>query len=418
MRIYHTTKQKDDTKKIFDTFSEHCKQIYLVGGAVRDLLLGEEPDDLDFATDALPVEMEEWFEKTVMVGARYGTVAAILGRDSYEITTFRTEGGYSDSRHPDDLQFTGDMATDASRRDFTVNAFYMDQNGAIFDRHGGLADLKKGIVRCIGSPSKRFEEDPLRKWRCIRFAAEKRFEIEAQTRRAIDFDPNTDAISIERINAEFTRILMTEKVNWGGYLLVRSGLLPSLINRILPQTPAFSELELIETFELMYLLPKKLPLRLAALTRIMDEETRHTFLTELRFPTRIIAETESYCRCDGITIENGVPAFKQAAAQIGKTNLLDFAALQEGIARFSGNHDKIHKAEETTKLAQDIVFRDEPLVRKDLQINGSVLLLMGYERTDIAEALAYLLDCVYMDPSLNNRHDLKRLLRDRGKIND
>ena len=161
---------------LFQVFRKHHKQLFIVGGAVRDMLLGQIPSDYDFTTDALPDEVESWFEHTIIVGKHFGTIGVIIDKKVYEITTFRKEASYADGRHPDEVLFTDDVREDVSRRDFTINGLLMDEHGCIFDYVGGLEDIKNGMVRCIGDPKRRFEEDRLRKWRCIRLAAEKRME--------------------------------------------------------------------------------------------------------------------------------------------------------------------------------------------------------------------------------------------------
>lgn len=402
----------EDVAHIFDVFERHGKELYIVGGAVRDLLLGLDVHDIDFTTDALPLEIANWFEKTVTVGARYGTVAVILNGRSYEITTYRAEDSYSDGRHPDALAFGVSAEEDVRRRDFTMNALLMDKNGAVIDWCGGLGDIKNGIVRAIGNSDRRFEEDELRKWRCVRFAAEKGFEIDPATRRSIDYDPSTDNVSLERIREELSRILLSEKVNWGGYLLVRSGLYPSLLLRLLPDylERIDDEQDLIAPFEQMYFMKNHLSARLAALTLMMEEDEARHFLTHLGYATKIVREVLAFKRAFGVTAEDGVIAYKKMAAEIGRDQLFDLCDLQSAAAFVDGDRQKLYELSKTLRLAQEIYYHPEPLTRRDLKINGSVLKLLGYQNTEIKDALAYLLLRVYEDPSLNTREKLKALL--------
>ena len=146
-------------------------EAYLVGGSVRDIVMGKAPGDTDITTDALPRQTEKVFRnfKVVKTGLKHGTVTVFIEGEPAEITTYRTEGKYTDLRHPDNVTFTRNLNLDLQRRDFTVNALCMDKNGDIVDLHGGMADIDKRIIRCVGDPEKRFAEDPLRILRAVRF---------------------------------------------------------------------------------------------------------------------------------------------------------------------------------------------------------------------------------------------------------
>lgn len=190
---------------------------YAVGGCVRDSLLGLEPHDWDFATSALPGDIERVFNdmRTVDFGKRYGTIAVIIGKEQYEITTYRVDGDYSDARHPDMVRFSSSLSDDLSRRDFTVNAMaYNDEEGLI-DPYGGMADLEYGVIRCVGVPSERFCEDALRILRALRFASTLGFSIEPATAEAILKGRRLlTEIAPERIAAELMKLLCGEKVDF------------------------------------------------------------------------------------------------------------------------------------------------------------------------------------------------------------
>ena len=179
---------------------------YAVGGCVRDSLLGCAPQDWDICTSAAPEQTEACFaaDRTILTGARYGTVTVVRGGVPYEITTFRAEAGYADSRHPDRVDFLRELAPDLARRDFTVNAMAADAAGAVTDLFGGQDDLRRGVIRCVGDPAERFAEDALRMLRALRFAARLSFRIDGEIeearafrrsgqRRAVAVQPECDA---------------------------------------------------------------------------------------------------------------------------------------------------------------------------------------------------------------------------------
>ena len=200
----------EDYRIILEKLEENGKEAYLVGGYVRDLLLGLSPKDCDIATNALPEETEQIFSDypVIRTGIKHGTVTVLLHGQPYEITTYRLDGNYSDRRHPDSVQFTASIEEDLSRRDFTVNAMALSQNGKIIDPYGGRADLKKRIIRCVGDPWKRFEEDALRILRALRFSSVFGFPLEEKTAKAAKEQKEAlSLISKERLFSELKKAL-------------------------------------------------------------------------------------------------------------------------------------------------------------------------------------------------------------------
>ena len=176
----------ESLKALSSIFIDHGFSLYLVGGAVRDYLLSKPSHDYDFTTDARPEEIKSMFRHTIDTGIKHGTVTVLFKGESYEITTFRTESDYSDSRHPDSVTFVRSLSEDLKRRDFTINAFALDiSKGEIIDEHGGFEDLKNGVIRAIGNPEERFKEDALRIMRAARFSAKLGFKIEENTKNAM-----------------------------------------------------------------------------------------------------------------------------------------------------------------------------------------------------------------------------------------
>lgn len=186
-------------------------QAYAVGGCIRDSVLGRKPNDWDICTDAKPDQIEKLFSdfKCVAVGKAHGTIGVIADGVCYEITTFRQEGGYTDNRHPDWVSFTKDVKQDLARRDFTINAMAYHPDAGLIDPNGGLEDCRMGIVRCVGIPAVRFEEDGLRSLRCVRFASQLGFSIERETEAAVKQQAELlENISRERIGEEWRKAVI------------------------------------------------------------------------------------------------------------------------------------------------------------------------------------------------------------------
>lgn len=203
---------------------------YPVGGCVRDLLLGREPGDVDICTAAHPEAVMALFSHAVPTGIAHGTVTVPTPGGSVEITTFRREGEYADARHPDHVTFDAGLREDLSRRDFTVNAMALSEDGRVIDPFGGREDLKKGVIRCVGDPDKRFCEDALRMLRGARFAAQLGFTIEENTRAAMGRNAHLTArVSGERIKAELEKTLLSGRPQLVGEM-ISLGLLDHLYN--------------------------------------------------------------------------------------------------------------------------------------------------------------------------------------------
>ena len=183
---------------------------YPVGGCVRDLLLGRAPGDVDVCTSARPEEVMALFPDAIPTGIRHGTVTVLTPTGPVEVTTFRREEGYGDSRHPDAVTFDVGLTGDLSRRDFTMNAMAMDADGTVIDPFGGRGDLARGLIRCVGEPDRRFGEDALRMFRAVRFAAQLGFAIDGETRAAMARHASgAEKVSRERIKGELEKTLLS-----------------------------------------------------------------------------------------------------------------------------------------------------------------------------------------------------------------
>lgn len=200
-----------EAQPILKRIESHGYEAYFVGGCVRDTILDKPIHDIDIASSALPHEIEDIFYNTIDVGKEHGTIIVVDKHVSYEITTFRTEGNYSDFRHPDTVNFVRDLREDTLRRDFTINALAFDAEGRLFDYHQGLADLNQQLIRAVGVPAERFQEDALRIVRAIRFASQLGFQIEPQTFEAIQqFAHLLPKIAVERVRIELSKYFQGE----------------------------------------------------------------------------------------------------------------------------------------------------------------------------------------------------------------
>ena len=221
-------------EKICRTLREAGRQAYLVGGCVRDLVLGREPDDYDVATDATPDRVQELFPSSIGVGAQFGVIIVAEDSAQVEVATFRSDIGYSDGRHPDNVVYASSPREDVLRRDFTINGLLMDPaTGEVLDYVGGQEDLRAGIIRAIGEPAQRFTEDKLRMVRAVRFAARFRYGIEGATFAAIrKLAGSVSQVSAERLRDELTKLLTEGAVRRGFELLDEAGLLEAVLPEI------------------------------------------------------------------------------------------------------------------------------------------------------------------------------------------
>lgn len=271
---------------LLDTLHAAGYAAYAVGGCVRDSLLGRTAHDWDLCTSALPQQVMELFgaEQCIPTGLQHGTVTIKYGGQLYETTTFRTEGSYTDGRHPDAVQFVPDVREDLARRDFTINAMAYNEAEGLVDPFGGQKDLQNGLLRAVGEPQQRFTEDALRILRLYRFAARFGFALDAATARAArQLAPHLDCISAERIQEELAKLLAAPQP--GAYLE------PAVLAVVLPElTPAALEaakpvLDACPAGE------ENLPVRWAALLGALGETDTRRVLKRLRCSNACIEET-------------------------------------------------------------------------------------------------------------------------------
>ena len=259
---------------------------YAVGGCVRDSLLGRTAHDWDLCTSALPQQVMELFgaEQCIPTGLQHGTVTIKYGGQLYETTTFRTEGSYTDGRHPDEVQFVPDVREDLARRDFTINAMAYNAAEGLVDPFGGQVDLQNGLLRAVGEPQQRFTEDALRILRLYRFAARFGFALDAATARAArQLAPHLDCISAERIQEELAKLLAAPQP--GAYLE------PAVLAVVLPELTPESLTAAKPVVDACPAGEENLPVRWAALLGALGEADTRRVLKRLRCSNACIEET-------------------------------------------------------------------------------------------------------------------------------
>ncbi len=201
----------ENVEKIINTLEAAGFEAYAVGGCVRDSILGRIPNDWDITTSAKPEETKTLFKKTFDTGLQHGTVSVLIDKEIFEVTTYRIDGEYLDARHPESVTFTDRLSEDLLRRDFTINAMAYNPKRGIVDLYGGRDDLKRGVIKCVGNPEDRFNEDALRMLRAVRFAAQLGYSIDEETMEAIrKLAPNLSKISAERIQVELVKTLVSD----------------------------------------------------------------------------------------------------------------------------------------------------------------------------------------------------------------
>lgn len=229
----------EKAKIILHTLEEAGYEAYVVGGCVRDSILGRSPDDWDITTSAKPEEVKTLFRRTVDTGLIHGTVTVMLDKEGFEVTTYRVDGEYEDGRHPKEVSFTASLEEDLKRRDFTINAMAYNPKRGLVDLFGGIQDMENRIIRCVGNPLERFTEDALRILRAVRFSAQLGFSIEGETLKAISvLAPNLKYVSAERIQVELLKLLVSPHPDY-----LRTAYEAGITKEILPEFDRCMETE-------------------------------------------------------------------------------------------------------------------------------------------------------------------------------
>lgn len=398
-----TIKVPEEVRSIMERLTEAGYEAYCVGGCVRDSLLGRAPEDWDITTSALPEQVKSLFSNTVDTGIQHGTVMIVRKGTGYEVTTYRIDGEYKDGRHPEQVTFTRSLEEDLKRRDFTINAFAYNEETGLVDLFGGLDDLDAKVIKAVGDPNKRFEEDALRIMRAIRFSAQLGFEVEEKTYDAISSHADRLAqVSMERIRVEFEKTLVSKnsgKVKEFFQLGMGENILPGYAKRCedFDEEIAASYSGLGEE-ERRYLL-------LADLLRYLSADEAKDALRKMKYDnktvtmvSRTLQYQETCCEADKVSI-------KRALNEEGEE--IFFLALQMKEAVTKESFSAVRE------MAKEILDKQEPYTIGQLAVTGNDLKEEGIsEGTQIGETLQKLLEQVILEPEKNTKEDLINMIRE------
>lgn len=419
---------------------------YLVGGCVRDAFMGREPGDYDVATSAPPQAVKRLFPKTADTGLAHGTVTVLLDRP-FEVTTFRTDGGYDDCRHPNQVCFVGDLETDLARRDFTVNAMAWHPAEGVTDPFGGRDDIKNKTIRAVGEASIRFQEDALRILRGVRFSAQLGFCLAEKTKSAMAAcAPLVERLSAERVREELYKILLSPRpdaVKTLEELGVLALILPE-VSRLFKtgqNTPYHAYDVGRHTMLALMHTPPRLTVRLGALLHDVGKPDAKTtdsagvdhfhghgpksvlladeILKKLRATNKTRREVLALIKWHDFKFSPDSPAsMRRAVSKIGPRRMEDLLALQTGDAY--GKNPKmleqnLAKIRLTSKAVSEVMRQNCPLSIKDLAVDGNDLLSLGIAPKEIGGHLSWLLDAVLEDPLKNKKNILLECVKNKTR---
>lgn len=422
-------------KDIILKLNESGHKAYAVGGCVRDAILGLIPYDWDITTSALPLQIKALFPRTVDTGIKHGTVTVLHRGESYEVTTYRVDGIYEDNRRPKEVTFTADIVEDLRRRDFTINAMAYCEEEGLLDIFGGREDLEKGIVRCVGNPTERFNEDALRMLRALRFSAKLGFQIEHETRMAIKTQAHLiQNISAERIHTELTKTLLSEHPHWIAHL-VELGLMSYILPEFMPnvgidqKNPYHVHTIDRHTYETLRHCAPSETLRWTMLLHDIGKsycktvdadgighfyghtekslELSREILNRLRFDNKTKADILKLIQYHDYHIEPQMRQVRRALNKVGEDLFSDYLAVQH--ADIMGQNpayrkDNLDKLEKIRKICEEILHMRQCVSLKDLEINGRDLVTLGIEQgQQIGQILNHLLEDVLDHPEHNER---------------
>ena len=428
------------SRRALSALKESGYQAFLVGGCVRDELMEKKVHDIDIATSALPEQTAEIFEKLVVIptGLKHGTVTVLFEKTPVEITTFRTEGAYSDNRHPDFVRFSKSITDDLSRRDFTMNAIAKDENGILFDPFGGKEDIEKKLIRCVGNAEERFKEDALRILRALRFSAVLSFSIEEETARAIKKCKKLlHNLSPERIESELSLLFCADKA---GDVLLKY---PEVFAEIFPclePMQGFSQHNEHHCFDVwehtvnvLKNVRPALHMRLSALFHdcakplvfSLDENgTGHFYshapkgaaiakeeLLRLKFPAETIEKTVRLVKIHDSPIECSEITVKKKLNRLGEETFFDLVELQraDNLAQSEAFRFRQKNFDFLEETAKRILGENECFSLKKLAVNGNDMLSLGLCGKEIGAMLNFLVEQVIEEKVQNEKSALLSL---------
>ena len=437
-----------DVKNIIDIFRENGYEAYAVGGCVRDALLKRIPKDWDITTSAKPEDIKSLFSKTIDTGIAHGTVTVRMSSESYEVTTYRIDGKYEDNRHPDSVTFTASLKEDLKRRDFTINAMAYAPDEGIIDIYGGVKDLNDGIIRCVGNPKERFDEDALRTLRAVRFAGQLGFNIEPETLEAVkEAAVRINNVSSERIRVEISKLIASEFPD-RLLLAYETGLTAQFLPEWddMMKTPqnnpnhiynvGIHSIKVVEGVNRIYSGNDEREKRILTwsallhdiakpMCRTVDEKGMDHFYGHPDKGSAVARDILKRLKFDNYTI-NMVSRIiyyhdyrfdgsrKQTRRFISKAGIdimpYLFILMEADVMAQSDFHreDKLNKLCETKQCVKEIVEANESFTLKDMNINGRDLINIGIsEGKMIGNILNELFEDILENPAHNNREYLR-----------
>ena len=437
---------------IFKVLEQYDKDIFLVGGCVRDMFLNREPKDYDFATSATPQEMVTIFKKeqikTFPTGIEYGTITVLIGVESFEITTFRADGDYGDGRRPSAVEYSKSIDEDLKRRDFTMNALAYNPKVGVIDNHNGIEDLNNKMIKAVGDAKERLSEDFLRAFRAIRFANQLEMKLEKRIKIAIEDNYElVKNISKERINEELTKILTS------GNPLKYVRLLSILLKDVLPEF--YKSFETLQnhpyhsynvgehTIKVIDSVENNITLKLTALLHDMGKpETRFTdedgidhfyghnkaseiistrFLKDLKYSNNIIDMVKILVYHHDRQIEPTKKSVKRVLNKLGEEVFLELLKIKRSdvMGQNLEHIDRLKNIDILEELYQEIIDEGQCFRLKDLALNGSDVIDIGVSKgKDVGVVLNNLLKKVIDSPELNTREDLTKIVEKFTKKGD
>lgn len=429
-------------KYIIETLEQNGYEAYAVGGCVRDSILGREPNDWDITTSADPYEVKKLFSHTIDTGLQHGTVTIMLEHVGYEVTTYRIDGDYEDSRHPKEVTFTKSLEEDLKRRDFTVNAMAYNDRDGLIDLFQGMDDIQKKVIRCVGNAEERFTEDALRIMRAVRFSAQFGYEIELETKKAIvKLAPNLKNISAERIREELIKLLVSEHPEY-----IRIAYETGITAQILPELDVCMETKQ-NTPHHMYTVgehiihsltnvPGDKVLRLAMLMHDIgkpycittDEAGRDHFkghaeksaemaaliMHRLKFDNDTLNRVKRLAKYHDWAISLSPPIKKATVrsmiSRIGEDLFPDLFTIGEADLLAQSDYFKAEKEEKQQLLKEmyrEIIEQGDCLSIKNLAVSGNDLIGHGMKPgKELGQVLQKMLEDVLKHPSNNNKEYL------------
>ncbi len=430
---------------IINNLQLHGYEAYAVGGCVRDSILAKRPEDWDITTSAKPEEIKRLFRRTVDTGIEHGTVTVLLGKDSFEVTTYRIDGLYEDSRHPKEVIFTNRLEEDLKRRDFTTNAMAYNDEVRLVDVFGGMKDLNHHLIRCVGEPKERFSEDALRILRAVRFSAQLNFPIEESTAEAVkELAPTLEHISAERIQTELVKLLMSnhpEKIKDAYELGITKVVLPEWDAMVgVEQSTPHHKYDVAEhTLHALKNVKKDKILRLTMLFHDMgkpsmkttDEKGRDHFkghalvseeiarkvLRRLKFDNDTVKKVTRLVCYHDYRIEATPQNVRRAMNRIGVELFPYYLAVRMADVKAQSPYKRREKIENIVAMRevyQETLLNGECVTLRELAVSGRDLMALGMQPgREIGSMLSELLEWVIDEPTCNKKEILCEYVKEK-----